>query len=292
VAQLAAPAGAELVETSLETSAAPASRAARAQQQTPPPSLPPKWDGPAAVERASRTSSVDEADVVVSVENYNSLLGAGAAAEGESVLDTSGLNVEECAICCSMIILGPAARVRDIDLPSGQRPRHFECGHALHADCFAIYCASGGGRSCPICALDAADAGGGRDGDESGDDAGGRSDARFDRTRHRGWVGERSGPDDGGEGGEGGYDDGYGYDDEGEEDAEEHREGESAHRYSRSRRQHQEEELERREELELLAALQMSMDEYSRSPRGGGEEGADEPAGEGEAALPASRAPP
>ncbi len=273
-----------------------AARGAEPRRVEPPPRSP----SPAAEAAASTPPpppAVDAADVFLSasptidsVEAY--MRRVGAAADEASELDLRGLNTETCAICCAEIILGPQHAIAEMSIPPGERPAHFECGHALHADCFAIYCASGGGRSCPICALDAADAGGGRDGDESGDDAGGRSDARFDGTRHRSWVGERSGPDDGGEGEEGGYDDGYGYDDEGEEDAEEHREGESVHRYSRSRRQHQEEELERREELELLAALQMSMDEYSRSPRGGGEEGADEPAGEGEAALPASRAPP
>ena len=40
-----------------------------------------------------------------------------------------------------------------MEIPPGEQPRHFECGHALHADCFADYVLSSG-HVCPICALD------------------------------------------------------------------------------------------------------------------------------------------
>lgn len=43
--------------------------------------------------------------------------------------------------------------VRRMKIPPGEAPRHFECGHALHADCYTIYVCSAG-HACPICALD------------------------------------------------------------------------------------------------------------------------------------------
>ena len=37
----------------------------------------------------------------------------------------------------------------------GEKARHFECGHPLHADCFAVYvCSAANGHTCPICTLD------------------------------------------------------------------------------------------------------------------------------------------
>jgi len=95
--------------------------------------------------------------IVNSLEMYNGMLGGTseitdyAKAAG---IDESELSVEACAICTEDIILGPQSAVVRMNLPEGQRPRHFGCGHALHKDCFAIYSLSQG-RSCPICKLEA-----------------------------------------------------------------------------------------------------------------------------------------
>ena len=89
---------------------------------------------------------------------YNSLLGvspADASSAAEAEYDQAELNTETCAICCSEIVLGPLEAVSRMDLPQGEAPRHFECGHALHSDCFAVYvCTASSGHTCPICALD------------------------------------------------------------------------------------------------------------------------------------------
>ncbi len=77
-------------------------------------------------------------------QEYNDLIGASSAADAEAEVDRSGLNVETCPICCSDIILGPQHAIATMTIPPGQEPRHFECGHALHSDCFAIYTVSCG----------------------------------------------------------------------------------------------------------------------------------------------------
>ena len=84
---------------------------------------------------------------------YNALIGAarGDGLEEEPAL-APNLNTETCPICCDEIVLGPHELVIEMKLPPGQAPRHFECGHALHADCFSAYVRSKG-HQCPICAI-------------------------------------------------------------------------------------------------------------------------------------------
>ena len=146
----------------------------------------------------------------------------------------------------------------------GEAPRHFECGHCLHADCFAVYVASANsGHTCPTCALDH------------------RASSR------RASRGDDASSDEGARGGGGGvgadddYDDdddyaggsGYGYRDEGEEGEEEDDEYGSggftemqvldalalARRPGDEVDDENEEEADAREELELQAALQLSV---------------------------------
>lgn len=92
------------------------------------------------------------------VQYYNSLIGAKAddAPPDTDASDYKGeLNTETCVICTSEIILGPQEAIRALRVPPGEAPRHFECGHALHSDCFAVYiCSARSGHACPICALD------------------------------------------------------------------------------------------------------------------------------------------
>ena len=102
--------------------------------------------------------AVDAADVFLSasptidsVEAY--MRRVGAAADEASELDLRGLNTETCAICCAEIILGPQHAIAEMSIPPGERPAHFECGHALHADCFAVYTLSSG-SACPVCKLE------------------------------------------------------------------------------------------------------------------------------------------
>jgi len=98
--------------------------------------------------------SSSDAGVVASLEMYNSLIGASSGAlPAVDPAYASELNTEACAICCEDIILGPHHLVVEMKLPPGEAPRHFECGHALHSDCFALYAATSG-RSCPICAVE------------------------------------------------------------------------------------------------------------------------------------------
>lgn len=94
---------------------------------------------------------------VDSLESYNAMLGALATQGEVKRSDSLELNIETCAVCCSDIVLGPQAALKRMVIPPGEAPRHFDCGHMLHADCFAVYICSHG-RSCPICKLDRATA--------------------------------------------------------------------------------------------------------------------------------------
>uniref|UniRef100_A0A7S2H210 RING-type domain-containing protein n=1 Tax=Haptolina brevifila TaxID=156173 RepID=A0A7S2H210_9EUKA len=87
---------------------------------------------------------------VTSLEMYNRLLGAPPSTDAPP---SASLNTETCPICCDEIMLGPHHLVVEMKLPPGEAPQHFECGHALHADCFASYTLSRG-RQCPICAVE------------------------------------------------------------------------------------------------------------------------------------------
>ena len=102
-----------------------------------------------------RASPSSAPGTVASLEMYNSLIGktTTAAAKAEAPAHAAELNTETCAICCDEIVLGPHHLVIEMKLPPGEAPRHFECGHALHADCFAEYTASHG-RACPICKIE------------------------------------------------------------------------------------------------------------------------------------------
>ena len=111
---------------------------------------PPTACSPTAPPGGVRTSSDCRAPCA---QEYNDLIGASSAADAEAEVDRSGLNVETCPICCSDIILGPQHAIATMTIPPGQEPRHFECGHALHSDCFAIYTVSSG-HACPVCAVD------------------------------------------------------------------------------------------------------------------------------------------
>ena len=93
---------------------------------------------------------------------YNAMLGLSGPLDDEERKDRGedpSLNTETCSICCSEIVLGPQEAVARMQIPPGERPRHFECGHALHSDCFAVYtCSSPSGHACPICAIERSDA--------------------------------------------------------------------------------------------------------------------------------------
>jgi hypothetical protein len=111
---------------------------------------------------------------VDSLDAYNAMVSGGGASEVSERLGDMELNTETCPICCEMIILGPQQARRDapahtsrtllhacrprsqaierLFVPEGELPRHFACGHALHADCYAIYTCSK--RQCPVCAVD------------------------------------------------------------------------------------------------------------------------------------------
>lgn len=84
---------------------------------------------------------------------YNRLIGSPETASDATHERASELNTETCPICTEEIILGPHHLVLDMKRPPGEAPMHFECGHALHADCFAIYVSSKG-RQCPICMVE------------------------------------------------------------------------------------------------------------------------------------------
>ena len=130
----------------------------------PPPSTP----DAAAVSTAPQIEPTDEhhlktlpqvaacnkqTNLVTSVDAYNELLGATRQASS-SLADASEieLNLDTCPVCCDELVLGPRSCFETLKVSPGEMPRHFECGHALHVDCYAIYIASQG-RSCPICKL-------------------------------------------------------------------------------------------------------------------------------------------
>ena len=90
---------------------------------------------------------------------YNSLVGEKdheSAGGGQLAAEYEGtLHTETSCVCTSEIILGPQEAVRQLKIAPGEAPRHFECGHALHSDCYAVYiCSARSGHVCPICALD------------------------------------------------------------------------------------------------------------------------------------------
>ena len=203
-----------------------AARGAEPRRAEPPPRTP----SPAAEAAASTPPpppAVDAADVFLSasptidsVEAY--MRRVGAAADEASELDLRGLNTETCAICCAEIILGPQHAIAEMSIPPGERPAHFECGHALHADCFAVYTLSSG-SACPVCKLERSSAPPPDDDD--------------DEVRRAAAAAEYADEYGGGEEGEG-----EGEDDEDWEEREERM-------------------LAAREERDLLAALQLSLAE-------------------------------
>ena len=107
------------------------------------------------------TSTGHSSPTVGSLEMYNAMLGLSGRLDDEELQGRGAdpsLNTETCSICCSEIILGPQEAVARMQIPPGERPRHFECGHALHSDCFAVYtCSSPSGHACPICAIERSD---------------------------------------------------------------------------------------------------------------------------------------
>ena len=147
-----------------EDGSAPAPTAAPATARSP--SAAPKGDPLAGTVPASST--------VDSLESYNAMLGSLASA-GEIARPASvaaeDLNVEVCAVCCSDIVLGPQSAIKLMSIPPGDAPRHFDCGHVLHADCFAVYICSHG-HACPICKLDPSRRRDGRRDGAAGTDAG------------------------------------------------------------------------------------------------------------------------
>ena len=213
-----------------------AARGAEPRRAEPPPRSP----SPAAEAAASTPPpppAVDAADVFLSasptidsVEAY--MRRVGAAADEASELDLRGLNTETCAICCAEIILGPQHAIAEMSIPPGERPAHFECGHALHADCFAVYTLSSG-SACPVCKLERSSA-------PPPDD----DDDEVRRAAAAEYADEYADEYGGGEEGEG-----EGEDDEDWEEREERM-------------------LAAREERDLLAALQLSLAEAHEA--GGG----------------------
>lgn len=102
------------------------------------------------------TGTVPASSTVDSLETYNAMLGALAlqSQRDGKRSDSIELNIETCAVCLSDIVLGPQSALKRMGtIPPGEAPRHFDCGHMLHADCYAVYICSHG-RSCPICKLD------------------------------------------------------------------------------------------------------------------------------------------
>jgi hypothetical protein len=100
--------------------------------------------------------TVPASSTVDSIETYNAMLGAVALQSQRDMKrsDSIELNIETCAVCLSDIVLGPQSALKRMRaIPPGEAPRHFDCGHVLHADCYAVYIYSHG-RSCPICKLD------------------------------------------------------------------------------------------------------------------------------------------
>ena len=120
--------------------------------------------GSAEGKRSSVTASLDTSaasPTIGSLEMYNAMLGLSGPLDADDEGKDgpySALNTETCSICCSEIILGPQEAVSKMSIPPGEKPRHFECGHALHADCYAVYiCSSRSGHACPICAIERSD---------------------------------------------------------------------------------------------------------------------------------------
>ena len=202
---------------------------------------PPRSPSPAAEAAASTPPpppAVDAADVFLSasptidsVEAY--MRRVGAAADEASELDLRGLNTETCAICCAEIILGPQHAIAEMSIPPGERPAHFECGHALHADCFAVYTLSSG-SACPVCKLERSSAPPPDDDD--------------DEVRRAAAAAEYADE----------YADEYGGGEEGEGEGEDDEDWE----------EREERMLAAREERDLLAALQLSLAEAHEA--GGG----------------------
>ena len=214
-----------------------AARGAEPRRVEPPPRSP----SPAAEAAASTPPpppAVDAADVFLSasptidsVEAY--MRRVGAAADEASELDLRGLNTETCAICCAEIILGPQHAIAEMSIPPGERPAHFECGHALHADCFAVYTLSSG-SACPVCKLERSSAPPPDDDD--------------DEVRRAAAAAEYADE----------YADEYGGGEEGEGEGEDDEDWE----------EREERMLAAREERDLLAALQLSLAEAHEA--GGG----------------------
>ena len=214
-----------------------AARGAEPRRAEPPPRTP----SPAAEAAASTPPpppAVDAADVFLSasptidsVEAY--MRRVGAAADEASELDLRGLNTETCAICCAEIILGPQHAIAEMSIPPGERPAHFECGHALHADCFAVYTLSSG-SACPVCKLERSSAPPPDDDD--------------DEVRRAAAAAEYADE----------YADEYGGGEEGEGEGEDDEDWE----------EREERMLAAREERDLLAALQLSLAEAHEA--GGG----------------------
>ena len=214
-----------------------AARGAEPRRAEPPPRSP----SPAAEAAASTPPpppAVDAADVFLSasptidsVEAY--MRRVGAAADEASELDLRGLNTETCAICCAEIILGPQHAIAEMSIPPGERPAHFECGHALHADCFAVYTLSSG-SACPVCKLERSSAPPPDDDD--------------DEVRRAAAAAEYADE----------YADEYGGGEEGEGEGEDDEDWE----------EREERMLAAREERDLLAALQLSLAEAHEA--GGG----------------------
>ncbi|KAL1511541.1 hypothetical protein AB1Y20_006335 [Prymnesium parvum] len=149
-------------------SAAPPSAAASTRESTPKSSpmistspVPVgQWEGADKVDLFRLNASSDATTVVDSLDAYNMLLKGGfdpsavrTTTDGVEVHPTD-LNMDTCPICTEDLILGPQELVRRLHIPPGETPRHFECGHALHSDCYTIYVCSSG-HACPVCAVDA-----------------------------------------------------------------------------------------------------------------------------------------
>ena len=218
-----------------------AARGAEPRRAEPPPRSP----SPAAEAAASTPPpppAVDAADVFLSasptidsVEAY--MRRVGAAADEASELDLRGLNTETCAICCAEIILGPQHAIAEMSIPPGERPAHFECGHALHADCFAVYTLSSG-SACPVCKLERSSAPPPDDDD--------------DEVRRAAAAAEYADE----------YADEYGGGEEGEGEGEDDEDWE----------EREERMLAAREERDLLAALQLSLAEAHEAGGGADDE--------------------
>lgn len=147
----------------LEPAAPPSATAGSSSPQPAAPVQP--WSPPSSASQHSPVESpkadplagtVPASSTVDTLETYNAMLGALASQSRREVKrsDSIELNIETCAVCLSDIVLGPQAALRRMGaIPPGEQPRHFDCGHMLHADCYAVYICSHG-RACPICKLD------------------------------------------------------------------------------------------------------------------------------------------